>query len=124
MFKTLLVDDEESILRFLALVLKEAGFEVVTATSAQLATSILEQGEKFDIIVTDLRMESPLAGFQVVKVANKAVPRPIIVVLTAFPVPPADWRNAGADALYMKGNNTMMLPEQLKELLKRHVSKK
>jgi hypothetical protein len=41
------------------------------------------------------------------------------VVITAYPVPSSDWRSIGADALYLKGANTMALPEQLKELLQR-----
>lgn len=118
MSRVLLVDDEVAILRVLATVLEMDGFTVVTATSAVQGTAMLAQGEAFDVVVTDLRMESPLAGFEVVRAAYRVVPRPAIVVLTAFPVPAADWRNAGADALVVKGTNTIALPKQLKALLK------
>ncbi len=116
MVKTLLVDDEESILKLLSTVLGMHGFSVQTATSAEEAVSLLARNE-YDVVLTDLRMESPLAGFDVVGAANRSVPRPAIVVLTAFPVPPAEWQGAGADTLYMKGTNTLFLPDQLKVLL-------
>lgn len=116
MLKALLVDDEEAILKLLSAVLGMHGFSVQTASSGSEAVGLIAQN-KYDVVLTDLRMESPLAGFDVVRAANGAVPRPTIVVLTAFPVPPSEWQAAGADALYMKGTNTLSLPDQLKGLL-------
>jgi CheY-like chemotaxis protein len=118
MFKTLLVDDEKAVRDLLATVLEMGGLHVVTANSAAEGTAILAEGESFDVVLTDLRMESPLAGFEVVRVAGKTVPRPVIVVLTAFPVPASDWRTAGADALFIKGAGAWELAERLKALLK------
>jgi CheY-like chemotaxis protein len=118
MTRVLLVDDDSSILQLFCTVLEMNGFEVVTATSAAEAMSSLEE-QSFEMIITDLRMENPTAGFDVVRAAQNLSPRPIIVIVTAFPVPSAEWRRTGADALYVKGANTMALPEQLKELLHR-----
>jgi CheY-like chemotaxis protein len=123
MIKALLVDDEEVILRMLTQLLEKNGFTVVTATSAKRGTAILSQGASFDIVITDLKMETSLAGFDVVSAASKLAPRPAIVLLTAFPLPPSDWRDAGADALYVKGASTMALPKQLKALIKHHSSR-
>jgi CheY-like chemotaxis protein len=116
MFRVLLVDDESAILRLLRAVLEPHGFAVTTAASAAEAISLLAP-DKYDIVLTDLRMETPLAGFEVVAAADQLVPRPLIVILTAFPVPSADWKFAGADLLRVKGMNTVLLPEQLKKLL-------
>jgi len=116
MFHALLVDDEESILRLFQAVLQMHGFEVSTASSAHLGIARLTE-RNFDVVVTDLRMETPLAGFDVVAAANQVEPRPVIVVLTAFPVPAAEWKRTGADALYVKGMNPLGLPDQLKALL-------
>ena len=121
MSKVLLVDDEEAILRMLAQVFERDGFAVVTVKSAVQGAAMLAQGAAFDVVITDLRMESPLAGFEVVRAANQAIPRPVIVILTAFPVPTADWRNAGADALWVKGMNTLGLPKELKKLIEKQV---
>jgi DNA-binding response OmpR family regulator len=116
MLKALLVDDDEAVRGMLAMFLERDGFAVVTANSAEKGRAILAD-EHIDIVITDLRMESPLAGFEVVRAARRRVPRPVIVILTAFPVPNSDWRDAGADALFVKGMNSYALPKQLKALL-------
>lgn len=118
MIRVLLVDDDTSILQLFCTVLEMNGFEVITATSAAEALALIDQSS-FEMVITDLRMENPTAGFDVVRAAQTIIPRPIIVIVTAFPVPSAEWRRTGADALYIKGANTMALPEQLKELLHR-----
>jgi CheY-like chemotaxis protein len=118
MFKALLVDDERAVRQMLAAVLERDGFSVVTAGSAADGKAMLEEVQ-VDVVVTDLRMESPLAGFEVVQAARLLVPRPIIVVLTAFPVPASEWTKAGADALILKGANTLALTKQLLKLLAR-----
>jgi CheY-like chemotaxis protein len=124
MVNALLVDDEELVLRMLSQVLSMNEFSVLTASSAAQATAILAQGQTFDVVITDLRMESRLAGFDVVRAAKQVVPRPLIVVLTAFPVPASDWREAGADALLVKGQDAMSLPKQLRSLLKEHTAER
>jgi CheY-like chemotaxis protein len=122
MVNVLLVDDEEVVLRMLGELLANEEFQVATARSSAQAMEILSRKETFDIVITDLRMESPLAGFDVVRAAAQIVPRPLIIVLTAFPVPSSDWREAGADALLVKGENPLAFPRQLRALLKEHTS--
>ncbi len=116
MIKALLVDDEDLIRDMLVTMLERNGLSVVTANSAAAGTAMLSR-EQVDIVITDIRMESPAAGFEVVKAANRRVPRPVIVILTAYPLPAAEWRDAGADALVLKGANTLTLPKRLKSLL-------
>jgi CheY-like chemotaxis protein len=72
----------------------------------------------FDLILTDMRMETPLAGYEVVRAAHQIRPRPAIVILTAFPIPSSDWRASGADALLVKGADILDLPEKLQTLVK------
>ncbi len=117
MYRVLLVDDDATLLRILAQVLEHGGFSVTTADCADAARTTLRQSGSFDLVVTDLRMESPTAGFEVVTAAGSLSPRPLIVILTAFPVPPSDWKAAGADALFIKGLNTFQLPRELMGLL-------
>ncbi len=121
MFKVLVVDDEQPVRAMLAKLFERRGFSVVTADSAASGRAMLCQ-EKLDLVVTDLRMESPLAGFDLVKAANQIVPRPVIVVLTAFPVPAEEWRNAGADALVVKGMRVGTLVMELEEILKQRAA--
>lgn len=118
MTRVLLVDDDASIVQLFSTVLEMNGFAVTKAQSAAEARSAIAQ-DSFEIVITDMHMETPTAGFEVVRAARERSPRPIIVVVTAYPVPSAQWRGMGADALYIKGANTMTLPQQLKELLDR-----
>ena len=119
MYRTLLVDDEDAILNLLSVILGRQHFSVRTATSAQAAIALLTE-EHFDLVVTDLRMETPWAGFEVAKVAQETNPRPVVAILTAFPVPGRDWRATGADALFVKGSRPLELPTRLEELLLQH----
>jgi CheY-like chemotaxis protein len=118
MTRVLLVDDDCSIVQLFSTVLEMHGFVVTRAQSASEARSVMAQ-DSFEIVITDMHMETSTAGFEVVRAARDRSPRPIIVVVTAYPVPSAQWRGMGADALYIKGSNTTTLPQQLKELLDR-----
>jgi CheY-like chemotaxis protein len=115
--RVLIVDDETSILNLLKTVLEASSFEVETAKSATEAKSRLRQ-TKFDLVLTDMRMETPIAGYDVVRAAQQLNPRPAVAILTAFPIPSSDWRSSGADALLVKGTNIMDLPQKLQSLLK------
>jgi CheY-like chemotaxis protein len=117
MCRVLLVDDEESIRNLLGSVLELAHFNVTTAASAREGIAKLAEA-RFDLVLTDLRMETPFAGYDVVKATKTLTDRPLSVILTAFPVPPSEWRNAGADALFTKGFDTIQTADRLKALLK------
>ncbi len=118
MCKALLVDDEHAVLDVMAKLLELDGFSVIKASSAAEGAAMLGN-ESVDMVITDLRMESPRAGFDVVRTAAGIVPRPVIVILTAFPVPPADWKPTGADALLLKSTNPRAISRQLKALVKK-----
>jgi DNA-binding response OmpR family regulator len=116
MFNTLLIDDEQTILRLLTQVLEMDDFAVTAAGSAREGLALLNR-QKFDLVITDLRMESPLAGFDVVRAAIRLTAQPVTVILTAFPVPADEWQRTGADALFVKGSDTLALPIRLKALM-------
>jgi DNA-binding NtrC family response regulator len=105
--KILIVDDEASILSLLRLVLESENYEVTTAVSAADAKQKLS-GQGFDLVITDIRMETPTAGFDVVRAAHQALPKSPVALLTAFPVPTSDWKQAGADALFIKGTDSTL----------------
>jgi len=117
MFRILIVDDESAILGLLKSVLELSCFEPYTARSAREAKSLLSK-ETFDVVLTDMRMETATAGFEVVRAARQLDPRPVIAILTAFPISPGEWRPSGADALMVKGADIMSLPDKLLNLLK------
>jgi CheY-like chemotaxis protein len=116
-FNVLVVDDEPAILTLMRAVFERQGYEVTTAASATDAIALLRD-RAFDAVVTDLKMETPLAGFEVVAAARNARPQPYIAIVTAFPLTSSEWKASGADALYIKGSDTFRLPELLSSLLK------
>jgi DNA-binding response OmpR family regulator len=117
MFRILVVDDEPSILGLLKTVLELALFHVETLSSAKQATARLVE-DTFDVVLTDMKMETPTAGYDVIRAARHRRPRPAIAILTAFPISPAEWKPSGADALFVKGSDLINLPEKLKALIK------
>ena len=63
--KILVVDDEDDILQFLELVLREKGYDVVTAASGQEALT-RAQMEKPDLVLLDIMMPQ-MDGWEVLK---------------------------------------------------------
>src|ERR1041384_4889983 len=83
--RILLVDDELAILLTLKAILEINGFEVETATSAKEGISKVKAGT-FDMVITDMKMESERSGYEVVRAAKKAEYRPATAILTAYPM--------------------------------------
>jgi len=122
MFRILVVDDESSILGLLRTVLELAQFQVDTAVSGSEGAARLAQSA-FDVVLTDMRMETPTAGYDLIRTARQLRPRPAIAILTAFPISPAEWKPSGADALFVKGSDLINLPERLKALIKQRAQR-
>ena len=54
--KILLVDDDDDVRDYTALVLEDAGFEVRVASRGEAAMHVLASGEPFDLLITDVVM--------------------------------------------------------------------
>src|SRR5690242_12221379 len=80
----LIVDDEPNVCYTLKLIFEQEGFAVTTAPSASEAVRLLQAAQRFDLIITDLHMEREDAGFDLVRVAKKLEPAPIVVVVTGY----------------------------------------
>ena len=80
----LLVDDETSILQTLQMVFENEGYQVLTAQSCAEALHLLDNGHKFDAVITDLNMEREDIGLEVARAAQRVKPRPAIVIYTGF----------------------------------------
>lgn len=79
--KLLLVDDDRDLLRLLSMRLGAAGYDTVTAESAEEALARLEMSP-FQVMITDLRMEGMqgMALFEAVHQRNPTMP---VIILTA-----------------------------------------
>ena len=112
----LVVDDDASVLSMLRAVLQSEGHRITTATSAAEARKKLELAG-FDMVMTDMRMETETAGFDVVRAARRRPEKPVIVILTAYPMIEQHWRDAGAHAGFMKGMPISQLTREIEALL-------
>lgn len=82
MTSILLVDDQRSLRRSLALMLQNAGFGSSEATSGPAALAILDRSD-FDLVITDLKMEG-MSGVDLlreIKVRRPALP---VIIITAY----------------------------------------
>src|SRR5215470_282597 len=95
--RVLIVDDENTIRLTTAAIFEINGFKVATASCAQDAITAIS-AVPFDLIVTDLKMESDTAGFLVAEFAAKRNPRPIVVMASAYPKLAIDWIKHGVHA--------------------------
>lgn len=120
--KVLLVDDEVPVLLTMKAVLEISGFDVDTATSAREGRSKIRSRE-YQMIITDMRMESDAAGREVIQAARTAAYHPAVALLTAFPVDDSEWQDMGADRMLVKPMQTPRLIQQLEQLLEAHAAK-
>jgi CheY-like chemotaxis protein len=115
-FTALLVDDDAAVLKTLKAVFETRDFDVSTAVSAGEAVSTLAR-LSFDLVVTDMRMETDDSGFEVVRHAKSTGHRPVVIILSAYPIPVNEWRRAGADAMFMKGGGIFRILDDIERLL-------
>jgi DNA-binding response OmpR family regulator len=121
--RILLADDELAVLLTLKAVLEMNGFEVETATSAKEAVSKIK-ANRYNMIITDMKMEHERSGFEVIQAAKKKDYAPAIAILTAYPSLGGDWQSGGAQSMLVKPMNTEDLLRQIETLLIQHEDKK
>ncbi|HEY4010126.1 MAG TPA: response regulator [Acidobacteriaceae bacterium] len=120
--RVLLVDDEVAVLLTMKAVLEISGFDVDTATSAHEGRTKIRSRE-YQMIITDMRMESDAAGREVIHAARTAPYHPAVALLTAYPVEEDAWQEMGADRMLVKPMQTPVLIRQLDKLLESHAEK-
>ena len=120
--RILLVDDEVAVLLTMKAVLEISGFDVDTAASAREGKARLK-ARVYDMVITDMRMESDQAGREVIVAARTAAYHPAVALLTAFPLDEADALSMGADKMLVKATHTRVLLGQLDKLFASHAAK-
>ncbi len=117
--RILLVDDELAILLTLRAILEMNGFEVDTAASSKEAQNKLKDGV-YEMVITDMRMETETAGYDVIRTARQQPYDPATALLTAYPSLGNEWKSKGVQSLLVKPVNTDELLRQLEALLITH----
>jgi CheY-like chemotaxis protein len=82
--RLLLVDDDETVLAGLSLILEANEFEVTTAGNVVEALRLITT-ERFDVLLTDLHMPGPGDGLILVGAIRHANPKSVTIVLSANP---------------------------------------
>ena len=122
--RILLVDDELAILLTLKAILELNGFDVETASSAREGIAKLDSGGPYAMVITDMRMETENAGYEVIRAAKQQPYCPATSILTAYPALGSDWKSEGAESLLVKPVGTQELLRQIEALLVQHEDQK
>jgi DNA-binding NtrC family response regulator len=80
--KTLVIDDEISILRSLEMLLSKEGHQVTTANRGDIGLSLATEGS-FDVVFTDLRLPD-MSGLDIISQVKKKAPSTQIILITGF----------------------------------------
>jgi CheY-like chemotaxis protein len=70
----LIVEDEWLVRLELAEALEDAGWTVVETNSGEEALTMLEEGERFDLLITDIRLHGAMTGWDVADAFRAAYP--------------------------------------------------
>ena len=99
--RLLLVDDHDVGRRSLSRLLEALGFQVTAAADGAAALEALATGPRFDYLLTDVRLPD-LDGREIVEVARRYEPRPVIALITGWDIDPAECTRLGIDHLFLK----------------------
>jgi DNA-binding NtrC family response regulator len=102
MARILIVDDERGITGMLKLIFELEHWNVEIANNVAEAQQALLKST-FDLVLTDMRMESPVSGAELTAFAKQITPPPAVIILSAFPMSRDQWTACGADAFVQKG---------------------
>lgn len=117
--RVLIVEDEDSIRKFINLNLQAAGFEVCEAGSGEMALSLIKDF-KPEVVVLDIMLPG-IDGFQVCSKLREMLPEVIIIMLTAKgqDMDKVMGLDLGADDYMVKPFNPMELIARIKAILRR-----
>jgi CheY-like chemotaxis protein len=108
MARVLLVDDDPTSRLTLKTVLEAGGYNVDAAASAAEAVGKLDEGE-YELVLSDLQMESPEAGLKVIAHARMMDYKPATALITTY--------QNERPAPNRKGNSVLIKPEDVPGLL-------
>jgi len=81
--RILVVDDEEEIRKIICRMLASADYQCRAVAGGLEALALLESGEKFELLLTDL-LNSPMDGFSLLQLTKKKFPNVAVVVASAI----------------------------------------
>ncbi|OGD17144.1 MAG: hypothetical protein A2V76_00050 [Candidatus Aminicenantes bacterium RBG_16_63_14] len=105
--RVFIVDDDPDFLEIHSTVLKNRGYEVVTAQSSKECLEKLEKGRP-DVVVLDVMMEQFDAGFEVSKKIKKKYRDLPVILLTSIGIQTGLEFSSNADVLEVTGADLLL----------------
>jgi CheY-like chemotaxis protein len=121
MARVLLVDDNPTSRLTLQTVLKAGGYNVESAASAAEAVEKLD-ASVYELVLSDLWMESPEAGYRVIAHAKTMDYKPATAILTTYQTHSAVARNVG-DPLLVEPQDVEGLLTKIAHLISKRASR-
>jgi two-component system response regulator PilR (NtrC family) len=109
MSKILVVDDEQSLRDFLAIMLKKEGHDVVTAENGKHGLKAV-QAEIFDLVISDVKMPG-VDGIGVLKTVKEVSPETVVVMITAYAT-----AETAVEAMKLGASDYIIKPFKIDEL--------
>ncbi|MBP5352644.1 MAG: response regulator [Alphaproteobacteria bacterium] len=119
--KVLFVEDEDAVRVVGARGLRQRGFEVTDCISAENALEHIENGEDFDMMITDMMMPG-MNGADLAKIVHQKKPNIIIILASGYSEEIARKELAGSQDFYFisKPYSLDYLHKKVKEILDNH----
>jgi DNA-binding response OmpR family regulator len=117
MNKILIVEDEDALCLLYKEELTDEGYDVITVRDAEAALDLLRR-ERFDLIVTDIRMPGRDGVELITEIVGLRKDIPIIIN-TAYQSYKDDFMTWAADAYVVKSSSLVELKARIKDLLAR-----
>jgi two-component system, response regulator PdtaR len=86
----LIVEDDILANEHLEFILRQAGYEVLSATSADEAAELLEDHEDVQLLVTDINLPGTMNGLKLAAAAKARRPAMNIIIVTGYSAPKND----------------------------------
>ena len=113
-FRLLLVDDHDVGRKSLERLLEAMGFDVTSVADGTSALEALNLEPAFDYLLTDVRLPD-LDGREIVEVARRRDPRPMIALITGWDIDPGECERLGIDWLFLKPVNIQDMVAKLQD---------
>jgi len=81
--RLLIVDDEADVLRMLGTLFQAKGYEVVVCGDGNEAIDLLRGNDKFDLLISDVRM-IPVNGLWLLSLVREECPNLPVIMVTAY----------------------------------------
>jgi CheY-like chemotaxis protein len=116
--KVLHIEDDPSVARAVARLLRIQGYEVTSAASGAEAVQVVENGLVPDVILTDYHLPFEMTGDQVVaEITTRLGFRPPTIMLAGVQYPDAEKVMSVADRVFEKPADILLAVHEIQHLL-------